>query len=67
MYLNFFPRIYIPVAIFYIKADYIFENFMNWYGYFFNLAGYPASQPVSGRGTGCQKRPDYPAGYPVHP
>jgi hypothetical protein len=38
-------------------------------------AGYPAFQyPVSGRisgksnpETGYQKRPDYPAGYPVHP
>jgi hypothetical protein len=43
------------------------------------LAGYPAGYPVSGLtgypavksgirpDTGYQKRPDYPAGYPVHP
>jgi hypothetical protein len=43
----------------------------------YTLAGYPAGHPVSGL-TGypagkfgmrpdIKKRPDYPAGYPVHP
>jgi hypothetical protein len=43
------------------------------------LAGYPVGYPVSGLtgypadqfgirpDTGYHKRPDYPAGYPVHP
>jgi hypothetical protein len=35
------------------------------------LAGYPAGYPAGQFGirpdTGYQKRPDYPAGYPVHP
>jgi hypothetical protein len=35
------------------------------------LNGYPAGYPAGQRNirpdTGYQKRPDYPAGYPVHP
>jgi hypothetical protein len=30
-------------------------------------AGYPAEQSGIRPDTGYQKRPDYPAGYPVHP
>jgi hypothetical protein len=30
-------------------------------------AGYPAGQSGIRPDTGYQKRPDYPAGYPVHP
>jgi hypothetical protein len=36
-----------------------------------SLAGYPTGYPAGQSGiqpdTGYQKRPDYPAGYPVHP
>jgi hypothetical protein len=31
------------------------------------LTGYPAGQSGIRPDTGYQKRPDYPAGYPVHP
>jgi hypothetical protein len=31
------------------------------------LTGYPAGQSGTRPDTGNQKRPDYPAGYPVHP
>jgi hypothetical protein len=31
------------------------------------LAGYPAGQSGIRLDTGYKKRPDYPAGYPVHP
>jgi hypothetical protein len=45
--------------IFYTKQlrfqEDIFENVMNWCGYLFNLAGYPAIFSIR-----------YPAGYPVH-
>jgi hypothetical protein len=57
---------------------YLKENLINyWISY--TVAGYPAGYPVSGLtgypaeqsgirpDTGYQKRPDYPAGYPVHP
>jgi hypothetical protein len=48
---------YLPHSTFYIKAvtvsKNIFGNFMNWYDYLFNLAGYPAIFRIL-----------YPAGYP---
>jgi hypothetical protein len=31
------------------------------------LTEYPAVQSGTQQDTGYQKRPDYPAGYPVHP